>query len=173
MALSRPRRSNAGSKMATLLNSMEADDFYTTTYGGFAEDESDEDFACEAVPGTGAVVADVDDDIVDSDFSIDENDEPRSDVENSDDPDHPKKLKRGQGVQTKAYKEPKRDQVDSLASFRFNCIYVCFVKCVGNLYSSILTTIHISALISKKFYEIKKTTTGSTNDRNVERKLKS
>ncbi len=119
MALSRPRRSNAGSKMASLLNSMEADDFYTTTYGGFVEDDVDDDFVCEAVPGTGAVAADVDDDIVDSDFSIDENDEPRSDVENSDDPDRPKKLKRGQGVQTKAYKEPKRDQVRTFASFRF------------------------------------------------------
>jgi len=75
MALSRPRRSNAGSKMASLLNSMEADDFYTTTYGGFVEDDVDDDFVCEAVPGTGAVAADVDDDIVDSDFSIDENDE--------------------------------------------------------------------------------------------------
>jgi hypothetical protein len=37
MALSRSRRSNAGSKMAVLLNSMESDDFYTTTYGGFEE----------------------------------------------------------------------------------------------------------------------------------------
>ena len=111
MALSRSRRSNAGSKMALLLNTMESDDFYTTTYGGFAEDEADDDFICEAVPITGTIPADVDDDIVDSDFSIDENDEPRSDAENPDDADRPKKLKRGHGVQTKAYKEPKRDQV--------------------------------------------------------------
>jgi regulation of enolase protein 1 (concanavalin A-like superfamily) len=47
MALSRSRRSNAGSKMALLLNSMESDDFYTTTYGGFNEDEADDDFVCQ------------------------------------------------------------------------------------------------------------------------------
>jgi hypothetical protein len=73
------------------------------------QDEADIDFEAPKLPGT--TTADVDDDIVDSDFSIDENDEPRSDVENEDDPDKPKKMKRGQGVQTKAYKEPKREQV--------------------------------------------------------------
>merc|ERR1719319_1133678 len=46
------------------------------------------------------------DDEVDSDFSIDENDEPRSD--NEEDESSRKKLKRGAGVQTKAYKEPKQ-----------------------------------------------------------------
>ena len=157
MALSRPRRSNAGSKMATLLNSMEADDFYTTTYGGFAEDESDEDFACEAVPGTGVVAADVDDDIVDSDFSIDENDEPRSDVENSDDPDRAKKLKRGQGVQTKAYKEPKRDQVHTLA---LKHLRLLLQMCRESIFFNSYYNPYTSALLSKKFYEIKKTTTG-------------
>jgi len=114
MALSRSRRSNAGSKMAMLLNTMESDDFYTTTYGGFNEEDADADFLCEAAPVTATTTADIDDDIVDSDFSIDENDEPRSDVENDDDPDKPKRLKRALGVQTKAYKEPKRDQVNSL-----------------------------------------------------------
>ena len=52
MALSRARRSNAGSKMAILLNSMEEDDFYTTKYGGFNEDDADDDFVCEAKPIT-------------------------------------------------------------------------------------------------------------------------
>jgi vacuolar protein sorting-associated protein 72 len=117
MALSRSRRSNAGSKMAMLLNTMESDEFYTTTYGGFNEEDADVDFICEAAPVTASTTADVDDDIVDSDFSIDENDEPRSDVENEDDPDRPKRAKRGLGVQTKAYKEPKRDQVLVLLHF--------------------------------------------------------
>ena len=44
--------------------------------------------------------AESDDDVVDSDFSIDENDEIRSDIEDGEDD---KKKKRG-GVHTKAYK---------------------------------------------------------------------
>ena len=72
MALNRSRRSNAGSKMATLLDSEETDDFYATTYGGFAEEAEDKEFAYQS-PND-------EDDAVDSDFSIDENDEPRSGV---------------------------------------------------------------------------------------------
>ena len=45
MASSRSRRANAGSKMASLLNSEEADDFYKDTYGGFDEVENDNEFA--------------------------------------------------------------------------------------------------------------------------------
>lgn len=44
MALNRDRRSNAGSKMAKLLNEEEEDDFYKTTYGGFDEVEQDHDY---------------------------------------------------------------------------------------------------------------------------------
>lgn len=44
MAVSRERRSNAGSKMAKLLNEEEEDDFYKTTYGGFEEIEQDHDY---------------------------------------------------------------------------------------------------------------------------------
>jgi vacuolar protein sorting-associated protein 72 len=54
-----------------------------------------------------------DDDSVDSDFSIDEDDEPRSDLEDeakAADALNRTRPKRGQGVQTKAYKEPKRDK---------------------------------------------------------------
>jgi vacuolar protein sorting-associated protein 72 len=48
---------------------------------------------------------------VDSDFSIDENDEARSDLENDDDNEPRRKIRRAAGVQTKAYKEPaRRDQ---------------------------------------------------------------
>ncbi|XP_066598942.1 vacuolar protein sorting-associated protein 72 homolog isoform X2 [Prorops nasuta] len=90
MASSRERRSNAGSKMAKLLNEEEEDDFYKTTYGGFEELEQDNDYMEE----------DEGEDEVDSDFSIDENDEPVSDTEQ----EAPKKKR---GVVTKAYKEPK------------------------------------------------------------------
>lgn len=73
MAATRERRSNAGNKLARLLDQEEdADDFYKTTYGGFVEEEEDNDFhfVDEEVP-----------DEVDSDFSIDENDEVISDNE--------------------------------------------------------------------------------------------
>lgn len=90
MALSRERRTNAGNKMARLLNEEEEDDFYKTTYGGFDEIEQDMDYLEE----------DEGEDEVDSDFSIDENDEPISDTEQ----EGPKKKRR---LVTKAYKEPK------------------------------------------------------------------
>ena len=70
MASSRSRRANAGSKMASLLNSEEADEFYKDTYGGFDEVENDNEFAYHSPV----------EDEVDSDFSIDENDEPKSDL---------------------------------------------------------------------------------------------
>lgn len=90
MAAMRERRSNAGNKMARLLNEEEEDDFYKTTYGGFDEVEQDHDYMEE----------DEGEDEVDSDFSIDENDEPVSDTEQ----EGPKKKRR---LVTKAYKEPK------------------------------------------------------------------
>ncbi|XP_017890821.1 vacuolar protein sorting-associated protein 72 homolog [Ceratina calcarata] len=91
MALTRERRANAGSKMAKLLNEEEEDDFYKTTYGGFEEVEQDHDYMEE----------DEAEDEVDSDFSIDENDEPISDNEQEE------REKKKRGVVTKAYKEPK------------------------------------------------------------------
>ncbi|XP_012225609.1 vacuolar protein sorting-associated protein 72 homolog [Linepithema humile] len=90
MAAMRERRTNAGNKMAKLLNEEEEDDFYKTTYGGFEEVEQDHDYMEE----------DEAEDEVDSDFSIDENDEPVSDTEQ----EGPKKKRR---LVTKAYKEPK------------------------------------------------------------------
>ncbi len=45
---------------------------------------------------------------MDSDFSIDENDEARSDQEQEDDEGQRRKIRRAAGVQTKAYKEPVR-----------------------------------------------------------------
>lgn len=45
MAAGRERRSNAGSKIARLLNEEEEeDDFYKTQYGGFTEDRADDDY---------------------------------------------------------------------------------------------------------------------------------
>lgn len=76
MAATRERRSNAGNKLARLLDEEEdVDDFYKTTYGGFNEEEEDNDFhfVDEEAP-----------DEVDSDFSIDENDEVISDIEEED-----------------------------------------------------------------------------------------
>ncbi|XP_011314082.1 vacuolar protein sorting-associated protein 72 homolog [Fopius arisanus] len=90
MASQRERRANAGNKMAKLLNEEEEDEFYKTTYGGFEEVEQDNDYMME----------DEGEDEVDSDFSIDENDEPVSDQEQ----EGPKKKRR---LVTKAYKEPK------------------------------------------------------------------
>ena len=72
----------------------EEDDFYKTTYGGFNDEGDDGDFNYNSPQE--------DDDVVDSDFSIDENDEVKSDPE--DDESSRKKPKRGDGVQTKAYK---------------------------------------------------------------------
>lgn len=37
MAAERPRRAKAGSRMTQLLEAEDEDDFYKTTYGGFAE----------------------------------------------------------------------------------------------------------------------------------------
>ena len=99
MASGRSRRANAGAKMATLMDSMENDDFYKEQYGGFEEEENDKEFAYQSPTE--------DHDEVDSDFSIDENDEPKSDIE---DEDGAKRAKRALGVQTKAYKEPKRNK---------------------------------------------------------------
>lgn len=44
MAATREKRTNAGNKMAKLLNEEEEDDFYKTTYGGFDEVEQDHDY---------------------------------------------------------------------------------------------------------------------------------
>ena len=44
MAASRSRRANAGNKMASLLDSEEVDEFYSTTYGGFNEEAEDKEY---------------------------------------------------------------------------------------------------------------------------------
>lgn len=90
MAATRERRGNAGNKMAKLLDEEEEDDFYKTSYGGFEETENDRDYIQKN---------DDEDDIVDSDFSIDENDEPVSDNEEETN-------KRRKTTNKRAYKEP-------------------------------------------------------------------
>lgn len=91
MAASRERRANAGNRIAKLLDEEEEDEFYKTSYGGFHETAEDKEYIQKN---------DDEDDIVDSDFSIDENDEPVSDQEE----EAPKRKKKA--IVTRAYKEP-------------------------------------------------------------------
>ncbi|CAH0723596.1 unnamed protein product, partial [Brenthis ino] len=87
----RERRSNAGNRMAKLLDEEEEDDdFYKTTYGGFQDIEEDREYVEEKEV----------EDVVDSDFDIDENDEPTS--------DHEAEAKEKKKVNSKAYKDPNR-----------------------------------------------------------------
>lgn len=74
MAATRERRVNAGNRISNLLNEEEEEEIYKTLYGGFNEIEDDKDYI-ELKQN------DDDDDSVDSDFSIDENDEVISDME--------------------------------------------------------------------------------------------
>lgn len=92
LATTRSRRSNAGAQMAKLLEDLQEDEFYKSTYGGFEESEEDNDFRS-------GDEKEIEDD-VDSDFSIEEKDEPISDHED----EAPKRQRK---VVTKAYKEPK------------------------------------------------------------------
>ncbi|XP_045487861.1 vacuolar protein sorting-associated protein 72 homolog [Pieris rapae] len=86
----RERRSNAGNRMSKLLDEEEEDDFYNTTYGGFEEAAEDQDYVEEREV----------DDVVDSDFDIDENDEVTSDQETE-----AKEKKKSSG---KVYKDPNK-----------------------------------------------------------------
>ncbi|XP_058059664.1 vacuolar protein sorting-associated protein 72 homolog isoform X1 [Anopheles bellator] len=95
MAANRERRSNAGRRMAGLLDEEEEDEFYKTSYGGFSETTDDRDYVQKN---------DDEEDIVDSDFSIDENDEPVSDAE--EESGKGPKRRRQAGTVTKAYREP-------------------------------------------------------------------
>ncbi|KAH9512375.1 Vacuolar protein sorting-associated protein 72 [Bulinus truncatus] len=96
LATQRDKRNNAGNRMAKLLEAEDEDDFYKTTYGGFSEEEEDKDY--------NSLQSDSDD-VIDSDFSIDENDEVKSDEEVDGKP-----KKKRKGVVTKAYKDPKGEK---------------------------------------------------------------
>lgn len=73
MAATRERRTNAGNRIGKILNDEEEEEIYSTLYGGFTEIEDDKDYI--------QIKQDDDDDSVDSDFSIDENDEVISETE--------------------------------------------------------------------------------------------
>ncbi|CAL8396806.1 vacuolar protein sorting 72 homolog a [Gadus morhua] len=90
LAVAREPRNTAGNRMSKLLDAEEEDDFYKTTYGGFNDESGDDEYHGEH--------SDTEDE-VDSDFDIDEGDEPDSDQEDA----APRKKMR---VVTKAYKEP-------------------------------------------------------------------
>ena len=100
LATGRERRQNAGAKMTKLLNEEEdEDEFYKTAYGGFEEQGEDNEFEFKE--------EDVEEDVIDSDFDIDENEDPGQEGQNDEDEEsrQRRRAKRG-GVFTKAYKEP-------------------------------------------------------------------
>lgn len=86
----RAPRKTAGNRLSGLLQVEEEDEFYKTTYGGFNEESGDDEYKGEHSDS---------EDEVDSDFDIDEGDDPTSDQ----DDDEPKRKRR---VVTKAYREP-------------------------------------------------------------------
>ncbi|XP_076844683.1 vacuolar protein sorting-associated protein 72 homolog [Brachyhypopomus gauderio] len=90
VAFCRAPRKNAGNRMSKLLDAEEDDEFYRTTYGGFSDESGDGEYKVE--------LSDTADE-VDSDFDIDEGEEPDSEQEE----DGPRRKTR---VVTKAYKEP-------------------------------------------------------------------
>lgn len=87
----RQRRSNAGAKMATLISDLaaltrpEEGDVYTTAYGGFMEEEGDDDFKSDQEEA---------DDELDSDFDIDETQEPEAEGQEDDDEGKTRRPKR-------------------------------------------------------------------------------
>uniref|UniRef100_A0A8C5ET56 Vacuolar protein sorting-associated protein 72 homolog n=1 Tax=Gouania willdenowi TaxID=441366 RepID=A0A8C5ET56_GOUWI len=72
LADTREPRKTAGNRMSKLLDAEEEDEFYKTTYGGFNDESGDDEYHGEH--------SDTEDE-VDSDFDIDEGDEPDSDQE--------------------------------------------------------------------------------------------
>ncbi|XP_075240839.1 vacuolar protein sorting-associated protein 72 homolog [Convolutriloba macropyga] len=101
----RPSRSTAGNRYAKLLQGeleKMKDDFYQETYGGFNEEDNDNDFDGDTME---------DDDVLDSDFNT--SDEAEGDDEgagggDSDGEVEGRKKRKTKRVLTRAYKEPKR-----------------------------------------------------------------
>lgn len=91
----RERRSNAGAKMQGLLSNLqetlaaEDNDFYNSTYGGFNEEEGDDDFASDQEEA---------DDELDSDFDADESQIEGTEETGEGEEDETKKSRRGKKV---------------------------------------------------------------------------
>ncbi|KAM9444549.1 vacuolar protein sorting 72 homolog a [Clarias gariepinus] len=90
LANSREQRSTAGNRMTKILEAEEEDEFYKTTYGGFNDESGDDEYHGDH--------SDTEDE-VDSDFDLDEGDEPDSEQEE----ETPRRRSR---ILTKAYREP-------------------------------------------------------------------
>ncbi|KAI5093233.1 vacuolar protein sorting-associated protein 72-like [Silurus meridionalis] len=90
LANSREQRSTAGNRLTKLLEAEEEDEFYKTTYGGFNDESGDDEYHGDH--------SDTEDE-VDSDFDLDEGDEPDSEQEE----ETPRRRSR---ILTKAYREP-------------------------------------------------------------------
>ncbi|KAL5104820.1 hypothetical protein TcWFU_000745 [Taenia crassiceps] len=97
VTMTRSRRPNAGSRMARLLNEEEEDDFYTSAYGGFAEEENDNDYESESSGH----------DSIDTDFADTEEEDGEDDGSGGEALDDERRKRRTRRVVTKSYKEPK------------------------------------------------------------------
>ena len=111
----RERRSNAGAKMQALLSNLqqtlaaEDNEFYNSTYGGFNEEEGDDDFASDQEEA---------DDELDSDFDVDESQVEATEEAGEGEEDETKKSRRGKKVklayeisaQNRARKEQKKTE---------------------------------------------------------------
>ncbi|EUB58915.1 Vacuolar protein sorting-associated protein [Echinococcus granulosus] len=97
VTMTRSRRPNAGSRMARLLNEEEEDDFYTNAYGGFAEEENDNDYESESSGH----------DSIDTDFADSEEEDDEDEGSGGEAMDDEKRKRRTRRVVTKSYKEPK------------------------------------------------------------------
>ncbi|KAH8866207.1 Vacuolar protein sorting-associated protein 72 like [Schistosoma japonicum] len=93
ISVDRERRTNAGARMARLLNEEEEDEFYSNIYGGFTESESSVE------------------DVIDSDFADESSGSGDDDNVRSDDDEDKRQKRQSNRVVTKGYKEPKRTKV--------------------------------------------------------------
>ncbi|KAK4474398.1 hypothetical protein MN116_001557 [Schistosoma mekongi] len=103
ISVDRERRTNAGARMARLLNEEEEDEFYSNIYGGFTEEAEDVDYQSESSV----------EDVIDSDFADESSGSGDDDDNNvrSDDDEDKRQKRQSNRVVTKGYKEPKRTKV--------------------------------------------------------------
>lgn len=108
--LERPKRCNAGSRMAKLLQDAEQeeedDEFYKTTYGGFEEEECDNDYESEEGG----------EDSFDSDFSLSENDDDNDVEDDGEDEDKKEKDKKKKKIKFFTPKATKTSQLKKKVS---------------------------------------------------------